>query len=108
MEMAKAPLNILIADDNEDDREVIQRALRGLPISCREANSVKSAVTACQEDRFDCVILDYSFPGEDGLKGLAQLHDQHPHLPIVMVTGQGDEMIAREAMLAGAVDYMPK
>jgi hypothetical protein len=100
----------LIADDNEDDREIIQRALRGItpPISCQEASSVKGAVSACQKSNFDCVILDYSFPGEDGLKGLAILHEQYPNLPIVMVTGQGDEMIAREAMLRGAVDYMPK
>ena len=108
--MAKGPLKVLIADDNEDDREVVRRALRdlGRPVSCQEVSSVRGAMRCCENETFDCVIMDYSFPGEDGLNAIGQIHERFPHMPIVMVTGQGDEMIAREAMLRGAVDYLPK
>jgi signal transduction histidine kinase len=108
--MAKQALDILIADDNPDDREAFEYALRqaALVCKCREATSVAGALRACEETAFDCVILDYSFPGEDGMAGLSSLRDRFPHLPIVMTTGHGDEMLAVEAMNRGAADYIPK
>jgi signal transduction histidine kinase len=108
--MPRGPLNILIVDDNEDDREIIARILRGAGVSCNiaEAVSVSGALAACQERSFDCVILDYQLPGEDGLKGLERLHELQPHLVVLIATGHGDEMLAAEAVTAGAMDYIPK
>ena len=108
--MANQALNILIADDNPDDREAFEYALRqaSLVCKCHEATSVAGALKACEETAFDCVILDYSFPGEDGMAGLSLLRDRFPHLPIVMTTGYGDELLAVEAMNRGAADYIPK
>jgi FixJ family two-component response regulator len=47
-------------------------------------------------------------PGHDGLHGIAALHKRHPYMSIIMATGQGDEMVATEAMKSGASDYIPK
>lgn len=108
--MSSAPLNILIVDDNEDDREIIGRILRSAGVACQiaEAVSVSGAVQACQEGGFDCVIMDYQLPGEDGLKGVARLHELCPHLPVLIATGHGDEMLAAQALSGGAMDYIPK
>jgi len=103
-------LNILIVDDDDGDRRLLRRALNqaGLSYNCVEAVSVEKAVEACGQRPFDCAIVDYRMPLCNGLEGIAALHRLHPHMPIIMGTGQGDEMIATEAMKRGATDYIPK
>src|ERR1700753_2768262 len=47
-------------------------------------------------------------PGMDGLACAKHLRSAHPHLPIVMSTGHGDEMLAAHAITHGITDYIPK
>jgi hypothetical protein len=103
-------LQILITDDDEGDRKQIKRAIRqsGLAAECTETGSIKDALAACDGCEFDCAIVDYRLPGEDGLEGITALHGRFPHMAIIMSTGQGDEMIAAEAMKRGAADYISK
>ncbi len=104
------PLTILIADDDDNDRKHIQRALKqgGLLCICSEASSAEEALEACQARAFDCAIVDYNLPGEDGLAGITGLHKSLPHMAIIMLTGSGDEAVAVQAMQRGALDYMSK
>ena len=103
-------LQILITDDDEGDRKQIKRAIRqSMPLSvCTEATSIAATIAACEQSNFEIVIMDYRLPGEDGLAGVAALRERFPLLPIIMSTGQGDEMVAIEAMKRGASDYIPK
>jgi signal transduction histidine kinase len=103
-------LQILIADDDEGDRKQIRRAIRqsGLSAVCTESASIKDAVAACDACEFDCVIIDYQLPGEDGLEGITALHGRLPYMAIIMSTGHGDETVAAEAMKRGADDYVSK
>jgi signal transduction histidine kinase len=103
-------LSILVIDDDEGDRKLVRRALKqaGLACECVEAVSIDAALAACAERGFDCAIVDYRMPGDDGLHGIATLHEQLPLMPIIMATGQGDEMVAVEAMKQGASDYISK
>lgn len=104
------PLNVLMVDDDGGDRALLRRVLKqtGLSCTCMEACSIDDALAACEERAFDCAIVDYRLPGVDGLAGIALLHDLFPHMAIIMVTGQGDEAIATEAMKHGASDYIRK
>jgi signal transduction histidine kinase len=108
--MHAGTLRILIADDDAGDRKQIKRALHqaGLACECAETESTEQAIAICEQREFDCVIFDYRLPGQDGLTGISAIHEKHPDLPIVMSTGQGDEMVAAEAMRRGASDYIPK
>jgi signal transduction histidine kinase len=108
--MTRSLLNILIADDDEGDRAQIKRALHGagLAFSCVETQSVAEALAACDKIAFECAIIDYRMPGHDGLHGIAALHQRLPYMCIVMATGQGDEIVATEAMKRGASDYIAK
>jgi diguanylate cyclase (GGDEF)-like protein len=108
--MPDRTLNILLADDDSGDRRQIKRALSQSEIAFDivEVDSIGAAVAACDEREFDCTIVDYRMPGDDGLRGIAALHARFPFMAIVMITGQGDEVIAAEAMKLGASDYIPK
>jgi len=108
--MLQKTLSILIADDDEGDRKQIKRALKQseLPVTSTETASIREAMEACEQCAFDCAIVDYRLPGQDGLAGVTALHARLPNMAIVMMTGQGDEMVATEAMKRGASDYMPK
>src|SRR5258708_6036088 len=108
--MEPGRLNILIVDDDEGDRKLVRRALNrtGLAHDCVEAVSIEKALQACDAHVFDCAIVDYHMPGQDGLCGIAALHERLPYMSIIMATGQGDEAVATEAMKRGASDYIAK
>ncbi len=110
MQLAHDALNILIADDDEADRKQVQRALKqaGLAHKCIETATIEEALAACNNNTFDCAIIDYRMPGHDGLHGITALQERRPLMAIIMATGSGDEMIATEAMKRGASDYIVK
>ena len=55
-----------------------------------------------------CVLLDYSLPGRNGVEVLKRIRSRHPFLPVVMLTGQGNENVAVAAMQHGAQNYISK
>jgi DNA-binding NarL/FixJ family response regulator len=57
---------------------------------------------------FDCTIVDYLLPGEDGLAGISALRKSFPSMAIIMATSHGNQEIATEAMKRGASDYVRK
>jgi DNA-binding NtrC family response regulator len=73
-----------------------------------EVVSLEKAMVACGQSAFDCVFVDYRMPGDDGLHSIDALRERYPFMPIVMVTGHGDEMVASEAIKLGASDYIAK
>lgn len=104
------PFKLLVVEDDEGDRKQIDRVLRqsGLGAESTEVTSLEEGVAACERGDFDCAIIDYQLPGEDGLDGITTLHMKFPEMAIIMSTGQGDEMVAAEAMKRGAADYISK
>lgn len=58
--------------------------------------------------KFDCVFLDYRLPDGDGLTLVKSLREVGLKVPLIVLTGQGDEQIAVELMKAGASDYIVK
>ena len=75
----------------------VPAALRCLPLD------------ALQDSPFDVVLLDYRLTGDNGLELLKVLReDRGLDLPLVMITGQGSEDVAAQAMRLGANDYVVK
>ncbi len=103
-------LKVLIVDDDEVDRMAVQRSLlkAGVEIELSEVSDGKSAIAALAENSYDCVLLDYLLPDEDGLTLIRKIRSLAIKVPIVVLTGQGDEQIAVELMKAGATDYLSK
>ena len=104
-------LNILIADDDSGDIKQFKRVLQetGLSHVCTAVTSIEEALVISSQRAFDCIFVDYQLPGGmTGLDGIASLHRQCSEVPVIMLTGSGDEMVAIEAMKRGAFDYLVK
>jgi signal transduction histidine kinase len=103
-------LRILLVDDDAVDRMAVRRALRAVDrtLVLVEAEDSATALDLLASERFDCVLLDYRLPGVDGLAVLRQARERSIATPVVMLTGQGDELLAVELMKAGASDYITK
>jgi two-component system NtrC family sensor kinase len=103
----------LIVDDSPEDRAVCHRFLsrhRAATYTCIEAVSGTEGLALYQSARPDCLVLDFSLPDMDGLQFLAAMRaTQHPQIcPVVLLTGQGSEQVAVQALRDGAQDYVVK
>jgi len=103
--------HILIVDDDEVDRKKTRVSLTqaGWDGDITQAVCASEARYLISQQIFDCILLDYHLPGTDGLELLAELRGVFAvKTPVVMLTGEGNEMVAVEAMKRGACDYLPK
>jgi signal transduction histidine kinase/DNA-binding response OmpR family regulator len=110
---APTPLTILIVDDSPEDRAVCSRFLRrhsAAAYTCIEAVAGAEGLALYHSARPDCLVLDFSLPDMDGLQFLAamQAAAQPQSCPVVLLTGQGSEQIAVQALHCGAQDYVVK
>ncbi len=103
-------LRILVVDDDEVDRMAVHRALKaaGITVELAEAETCAMATEALASQSFDCVFVDYRLPDRDGLALIQDLRLTGQKIPLIVLTGQGDEQLAVEMMKAGASDYLPK
>jgi signal transduction histidine kinase/HPt (histidine-containing phosphotransfer) domain-containing protein len=104
---------LLIIDDNELDRHLYTRMLaRQGPdgFQIRYASDGADGLAALKAKTPDCVLLDFNLPDMNGLQLLSELLPADDPLPcaIILITAQGNEGIAVEAMKRGVQDYLVK
>ena len=103
---------ILIIDDSAEDREMYRRFLNyesTVSYQIIEIESGEEALEQLNKIKPDLVLLDYLLPDCNGLEFLEELRLQNRHIPpIIMLTGQGNEVVAVEAMKSGVKDYLVK
>jgi DNA-binding NtrC family response regulator len=103
-------LKILLVEDNDDHAELITRSLtRSLPdMKIKHALHSQDCLSLLDKKTFDIVLMDYYLKDTLGLDLLRQVGKQHPEVPVVIITGQGDERTAAKSIKAGAEDYVVK
>ncbi len=98
-------MKILIIDDNAHHSELTARRLS------KESWQVETTDNPEPSEAFknyDFVIVDYNMPRKSGLEVLKRMKELNIETPVIFVTGQGNEIIASEAIKQGAYDYVIK
>ncbi|MEH1863551.1 MAG: ATP-binding protein [Nostoc sp.] len=103
-------LKILVVDDDEVNRMVVCQGLTlaGIQMELSEVGDGNDAFSTLSSTAYDCVFLAYDLPNQDGLTLIQRLRFSEIKVPIVVLTGQGDEQISIELIRAGATDYLSK
>lgn len=102
--------SILLIDDDPLALELITLLIQqGLGRArVRTLSNPRQALAVCRETAFDCAVIDYKMPGENGLVVAKALRREFPYLPIILCTGTGDEALVARALTSGVNDYIPK
>ena len=99
---------ILIVEDDQPTAELEAKVLKRAGKSSRTVVGVDDAITALAIGRFSAVLLDYLLADENGWKVLEAASASSPPVPVIIVTGHGNEEVAVEALRRGAADYVIK
>lgn len=107
--MAEEKKLILVADDDESIRGLLESFLTSEGFTTVEAKSGRDVIPAINKHRPDLVIMDVRMPGMTGLDVLDQMKRLHiDDVPVLTMTAYGTSNIAIEAIQRGAYDYVTK
>ena len=104
-------IRILLVEDNPGDALLLKEVLKETSVTkfaVTEAQCLAEAVERLGASSFDVVLLDLSLPDSVGLDTVSRIQPVCPSAPIVVLTGLDDELLAFEAVRAGAQDYLVK
>ena len=99
---------ILIADDEDSLRWVLEKGFRGAGYQVTAVKDGTAAFAQIETGPFDLILLDVRMPGMDGLTLLKRTRELRPDAQIVIMTAHGTMETAIQAMQQGAYDYLAK
>jgi PAS domain S-box-containing protein len=108
-EASSGRIRVLLVDD-DDNYSALVRDVLGFAenYSLDRAANLKGLWELLNRNTYNALLLDYRFPDGSGLDALRQVIERGMELPVIMVTGRGDERIAASAIQQGASDYLVK
>ncbi|WP_437535158.1 ATP-binding protein [Sorangium sp. So ce726] len=104
-------MKVLLVDDDEVDHLVTRRLLRDAPRTRYDVTWLSSsdeAIQALRAGGYDVCLLDFRLDARTGLDVVREANHLGCAIPIIMLTGVGDEEIDMAAMSAGVADYLVK
>ena len=99
---------ILVIDDEEIMRDILETLLTREGYSVRSASTGADGLELARTYPFDAAVVDVMMPGLDGMQTLEELRKIDEELPVVMITAYASVENAISAMKRGAVDYITK
>ena len=102
-----SPTRILVVDDDTKLCRLVRDYLKPLGYDVTVANTGPKGLEMALQDSFAAVILDVMLPGMDGFEVLRLLRAKS-HVPVLMLTGRGEELDRIVGLELGADDYLPK
>jgi len=109
-ELRRTTIRVLHAEHDPADVELIRRAFRehGPHFQLEVAWRARDVLERLRAAPYDLLLLDYRMPDRSGIEVLKALREERIRIPVVMMTGQGDEETAVQAFKLGAADYIIK
>src|SRR5439155_13162294 len=107
---AMTALRVLVIDDDPTLLQALPEALRirMTGVTVDTAESAAAALDRIAAREYDAIITDIKMPGMNGIALLAQIRTRHPDMPILMITGHGEQPLAIQALRCGAYDFIQK
>lgn len=104
-------VKILLIEDNPDDVILIKKLLNCVPRFEYELELATTLLKACEIlnlKSVDAVLIDLGLPDSQGYASFSRIHKHAPEVPIIIITGLDNEVIAMKAVREGAQDYLVK
>ena len=105
--MDKFKAHILVVDDDEGIRTLVQKYLNENNFLISTAENAEDASEKVKVIKFDLIVLDIMMPGKSGLEFI-QEHKKKLDTPIILLTAKGESDERVEGLEIGADDYLPK
>ncbi len=106
----QSKIHILLVEDNQDHADLIMKSLAKFLPKARFKHSTKhhECLNLVKKKKYDLVLMDFYLSGSPALELLQNLKKIHSDIPVIIVTGQGDEKTAAKSIKAGAEEYVEK
>jgi FixJ family two-component response regulator len=99
---------VAVLDDDELIRSALQGLLKAVGFPVQTFASAEEFLNSGQQHQIACLITDIRMPGMSGLELQAKLNTEGCRIPIIFITGHGDERLRMQALRAGAVEFLAK
>jgi len=109
--MPKTSIKVLLIEDNPADALLLEESLsndRLANFQMTVAERLKSGLEKLKSEKFDILLLDLGLPDSQGMDTFETAHAQFPAIPTIVLSGIADELLALQAVQAGAQDYLVK
>ena len=107
MKPAGAP-TVFIIDDDRGVRQSIQDLVESVGLRSQSFATPQDFLSSKRADGPCCLVLDVRLPGMSGLDFQRNLAESGIPIPIIFITGHGDNPMTVKAMKSGAVEFLPK
>ena len=99
---------ISIVEDDESMRKAIKRLINSVGLSIEDFVSAEDFLSSDRSKGSACLILDVRLPGMSGLELQNWLAASNRRVPVIFISAHGDGQVRRQALEAGAVDFLQK
>jgi CheY-like chemotaxis protein len=106
-EIMMAP-QVLVVDDDDNARQSLATGLRDSGLQVQDVPEGQAALALLAEQRFDLALVDLMMPGLNGLQLIRKVAIEHPHLPILLMSGYHLSRKQLEQIGLNAVAFVPK
>lgn len=109
--MLENPIKVLLVEDNPTDVLLVRATLAaaaGRKFEVTNASYLEAAIRLAATEGFDVILLDLGLPDAQGIATFQRAHAGAGKIPIIVLSGLGDDEVAIRAVQQGAQDYLPK
>jgi DNA-binding response OmpR family regulator len=104
-------VRVLLVEDNPDAARIICEEFKdahGDKFKLECVGRLSEVLRRIDKGRIDVILLDLSLPDSQGYETFARVHTHVPDVPIIVLSGNRDELLAVKTVQAGAQDYLIK